>query len=49
MLGRALSELCPDDSLMVLGISHDWAYANSGLSRMHVAADEGEEMQFRTF
>jgi hypothetical protein len=49
MLGRALSELCPDDSLMVLGVSHDWAYSNSGLSRMHVAADEGEEMQFRTF
>ncbi len=49
MLGRALAELCPDDSLMVLGISHDWAYSDSGLSRMHVAADAGEEIQFRSF
>lgn len=47
-LGRALSELCPDDSLMVLGISHDWAYSDSGLSRMHVAAEAGE-LQFRAF
>ena len=38
-LGRALSELCPDESLMVTGISHDWAYCNSGVSRMHVAAE----------
>jgi hypothetical protein len=38
-LGRALGELCPDDSLMVIGISHDWAYTDAGKSRMFVAAD----------
>ena len=38
-LGRALGELCPDEALMVTGISHDWAYCNSGVSRMHVAAE----------
>ena len=47
-LGQALGELCPDDSLMVVGISHDWAYCNSGISRMHVA-DDSMEMLFRTF
>ena len=47
-LGEALGELCPDDSLMVVGISHDWAYCNSGISRMHVA-DDSMEMLFRTF
>jgi hypothetical protein len=47
-LGEALGELCPDDSLMVIGISHDWAYCNSGISRMHVA-DDSMEMLFRTF
>lgn len=47
-LGEALGELCPDDSLMVLGVSHDWAYCNSGISRMHVA-DDSMEMLFRTF
>lgn len=36
-LGLALGELCPDDSLMVTGISHDWAYSDSGISRMFVA------------
>lgn len=41
-LGRALGELCPDESLMVTGVSHDWAFCNSGVSRMHVA-DEGEQ------
>lgn len=35
-LGLALGELCPDDSLMVTGASHDWAYCNSGVSRMFV-------------
>src|SRR5687768_2631697 len=35
-LGLALGELCPDDSLMVTGISHDWAFCDSGLSRMFV-------------
>ena len=47
-LGEALGELCPDDSLMVVGISHDWAYCNSGISRMHVA-DDSMEILFRTF
>ena len=47
-LGLALSELCPDESLMVTGISHDWAYSDSGVSRMFVA-DAVEEAQFRTF
>jgi hypothetical protein len=47
-LGEALGELCPDDSLMVVGISHDWAYCNSGVSRMHVA-DDSVELLFRTF
>ncbi|MBV8516669.1 MAG: hypothetical protein JO197_04625 [Acidobacteria bacterium] len=47
-LGAALGELCPDESLMVTGISHDWAYCNSGVSRMFVA-DEADVAQFRTF
>jgi hypothetical protein len=47
-LGLALGELCPDESLMVTGISHDWAYSDAGLSRMFVA-DAAEEAQFRTF
>jgi hypothetical protein len=48
-LGAALAELCPDESLMVTGISHDWAYCNSGISRMHVVADRLAEPQYRTF
>src|SRR6478672_3324849 len=36
-LGLALGELCPDDSLMVTGISHDWAYSDGGINRMFVA------------
>src|SRR3954470_1089699 len=36
-LGRALGELCPDEGLMVTGISHDWAYCEAGVSRMCVA------------
>ena len=49
-LGQALGELCPDESLMVTGISHDWAFCNSGVSRMHVTADEmTKQPQFRTF
>jgi hypothetical protein len=48
-LGLALGELCPDDSLMVTGISHDWAYCNSGVSRMFVAGDEMNAGQFRGF
>ena len=47
-LGRALGELCPDDSLMVTGISHDWAFCDSGTSRMYVA-DSVEELTFRAF
>ena len=48
-LGRALGELCPDDSLMVTGISHDWAYCNSGVSRMFVADAELAKAEFRLF
>ncbi len=47
-LGLALGELCPDESLMVTGISHDWAYCDFGRSRMFVA-DEQAEAQFRAF
>ena len=47
-LGRALGELCPDDSLMVIGVNHDWAYCNSGVSRMHVP-DTAQQVQFRSF
>ncbi|HYC91235.1 MAG TPA: hypothetical protein VEO54_18590 [Thermoanaerobaculia bacterium] len=47
-LGAALGELCPDESLMVTGISHDWAYCNSGQSRMFVA-EALEEAQFKAF
>ena len=47
-LGRALGELCPDDSLMVIGVSHDWAYSIAGKSRMFVAA-EAQVAQFRRF
>src|SRR5579872_5318916 len=48
-LGRALGEVCPDDSLMVVGINHDWAFCNSGISRMHVAAARAAQLQFRPF
>ncbi|HEX6179451.1 MAG TPA: hypothetical protein VF057_13900 [Thermoanaerobaculia bacterium] len=44
-LGRALGELCPDDSLMVIGISHDWAFSDEGKSRMFV----GEEKRRAVF
>ena len=37
-LGRALGELCPDDSLMVVGISHDWAFCNAGVSKMNLVS-----------
>jgi hypothetical protein len=47
-LGQALGELCPDDALMVTGISHDWAYCDSGVSRMFVAEDV-RQMEFRQF
>ena len=48
-LGRALGELCPDASLMVTGISHDWAYCHGAVSKMHVAAAENVEGMFRGF
>jgi hypothetical protein len=48
-LGAALSELCPDESLMVTGISHDWAFSDAGESRMFVAAGAGERLNFRAF
>ncbi len=47
-LGLALGELCPDESLMVTGISHDWAYSDSGISRMFVG-DAFEEAVFKNF
>jgi hypothetical protein len=47
-LGAALGELCPDESLMVTGISHDWAYCDSGISRMFVASDAADAA-FRQF
>src|SRR5204863_2321912 len=37
-LGRALGELCPDDSLMVVGVNHDWAFCNAGVSRMNLGS-----------
>ena len=48
-LGLALGELCPDESLMVVGVSHDWAYSTSGVSRMFVGAEKIAEAQFRDF
>lgn len=48
-LGRALGELCPDDSLMVTGISHDWAFCARGGSRMHLPPVGEAEMAFRRF
>ncbi|HKR63412.1 MAG TPA: hypothetical protein VJZ00_06735 [Thermoanaerobaculia bacterium] len=47
-LGQALGELCPDESLMVTGISHDWAFCHAGESQMFVAAD-AHDAQFKTF
>jgi hypothetical protein len=48
-LGAALGELCPDESLMVTGMSHDWAYCNSGESLMHVIDEGLAEPQFQRF
>ena len=47
-LGRALGELCPDDSLMVTGISHDWAYSDGTGSHMFVA-DATDVLLLRPF
>jgi hypothetical protein len=48
-LGLALGELCPDASLMITGISHDWAYCDGQVSRMHVASTVEAGLQFRPF
>jgi hypothetical protein len=34
---------------MVTGISHDWAYCDGNVSRMHVAAAEDVVGMFREF
>jgi hypothetical protein len=48
-LGRGLGELCPDESLMITGVSHDWAYSNSGISRMFVGGAEKGQAAWRSF
>lgn len=48
-LGAALGELCPDESLMVTGVSHDWAFCSSGVSRMCVPGPSEAKLGFRTF
>lgn len=48
-LGAALGELCPDESLMVTGISHDWAFCDSGVSRMCVAGAEMKTVSWKPF
>lgn len=48
-LGEALGQLCPDDALMVTGISHDWAYCDGANSMMYVAGQEPKYLHFRTF
>jgi hypothetical protein len=45
-LGMALSELCPDEGLMVTGINHDWAYTDMGDSRMYVGGMEASDDDF---
>lgn len=40
LLGEALSELCPDDSLMVMGITREIAFCTSGLHPFVVSLDE---------
>jgi len=40
LLGEALSQLCPDDSLMVMGITSDVAFCTSGLHPFVVSLDE---------
>jgi hypothetical protein len=34
---------------MVVGINHDWAYCDSGVSRMYLAAPSARETRFRSF
>lgn len=49
-LGLALGELCPDESLMVIGISHDFAYSVGPLGRMFVAGEASQLAEpFRRF
>jgi hypothetical protein len=49
-LGNALGELCPDDALMVTGISHDFAFFSSGQSRMFLPPDlAAPRWDFRNF
>jgi hypothetical protein len=49
-IGEHLGQLCPDDALMVIGISHDFAYTSAGESRMFVGAEPAaRRWQFRTF
>jgi hypothetical protein len=49
-LGSALGELCPDDSLMVTGISHDFAFFSAGQSRMFLPPDLAtRQWDFRNF
>ena len=48
-LGLALGELCPDDSLIVTGISHDWAYSDGDGRHMFVAAQNVRDPKFRAF
>jgi hypothetical protein len=49
-LGEHLGELCPDDSLMVTGISHDWAFCSAGRSVMFVPPETlAKGPVFRTF
>lgn len=43
MIGEVLSELCPDDSLMVVGISRDFAY--SGPIVTHLVAEDAERKE----
>jgi hypothetical protein len=50
LIGERLSATCPDDSLMVIGISHDFAYCSSGVSRMFLPFGQlSEGRQFRDF
>lgn len=49
-IGEALVDFCGDDSLMVIGISHDFAIHSFGESHMLVVHDEvTNSVAFRTF
>jgi hypothetical protein len=50
IIGEYLGELCPDDALMVAGVSHDFAYFSAGESRMFVAPQSmTSDWHFRNF